>query len=58
MIYRKGEVSASLVDTHWPHQVAVRATTVQGKANGEIVEEFCLEGTLCPTKVNGALRWR
>ena len=41
MVYRKGELSAATVDREWPHQVAVRADTVKGKANGEAVEAFC-----------------
>lgn len=48
MVYRKGELSAAEVDRRWPHQVAVRAHTVKGKANGEAVGEFCKDMSRAP----------
>ena len=47
MVRRKGELSRSMVDAGWPHQVAVTAETCRG--DGYIATHYFCEGlSLCP----------
>jgi hypothetical protein len=47
MVYRKGELSSAMVDTGWPHQVAVPESV--SLDNGyKAVDAFCKELSLCP----------
>jgi hypothetical protein len=47
MIYRKGELSAAMVDRDWPHQVALPASA---SANGgyQVIHALCKDLSLCP----------
>jgi hypothetical protein len=47
MVYRKGELSAAMVDRNWPHQVALPAS-LSLKGGYELIREFCKELSLCP----------
>ena len=47
MVRRKGELSRSMIDAGWPHQVAVTAETCRG--DGYITTHYFCEGlSLCP----------
>jgi hypothetical protein len=47
MVYRKGEQSSAMVDTGWPHQVAV-PESVSLNNGYKAVDAFCKELSLCP----------
>ncbi len=47
MVYRKGELSAAMVDRDWPYQVALPAST--SRNGGHVaIREFCKDLSLCP----------
>jgi hypothetical protein len=47
MVYRKGELSPTMIDRGWPHQVALPASA---SLNGgyKNIHEFCKDLSLCP----------
>src|SRR5262245_34045543 len=47
MVYRKGELSKSMIDRDWPHQVALPADRCKG-SNYTTVHRFCEGLSLCP----------
>ena len=46
MSRRKGQLSPTMIDHGWPHQVAVQADRCSG-ANHAIMRDFCTELSLC-----------
>lgn len=47
MIYRKGELSAAMIDRCWPHQVAPPASV--GEHGGyKAIHDFCKNLSICP----------
>ena len=47
MVYRKGELSTAMIDTNWPHQVAL-PENVSLNNGYKAVDAFCEELSLCP----------
>jgi hypothetical protein len=47
MIYRKGELSAAMIDRDWPHQVALPASQSAG-GRYKTIHAFCEDLSLCP----------
>ena len=47
MVYRKGELSRAMVDSRWPHQVALPAAGCSG-ASYVSIRQFCRDLSLCP----------
>ena len=47
MIYRKGELSATMIDRDWPHQVALPTSQSAG-AGYKTIRIFCKDLSLCP----------
>jgi len=46
MVYRKGELSPTMVDRDWPHQVALPAHLSLNRGH-EMIREFCKDLSLC-----------
>ncbi len=47
MVRRKGELSSASIDSGWPHQVALPATSCIGR-NFVLIHDFCRSLSLCP----------
>ena len=47
VVYRKGELSKDMIDSRWPHQVALRADRCAG-TNWVAIRDFCKGLSLCP----------
>lgn len=46
MVYRKGELSPTMIDRGWPHQVALPASALL-KGGYQVIHDFCRELSLC-----------